>query len=62
MLVLKVNRAFSAGAFWGAMNPGALPQARGEILPRLWRSTHTGASSRLPTAVPRSALRLRPRL
>jgi hypothetical protein len=27
MLVLKVNRAFSAGAFWGAMNPGALPQA-----------------------------------
>jgi hypothetical protein len=31
-----VNRAFSADVLWGSTNPGALPQARAEML-RLWR-------------------------
>ncbi len=39
-VVHKVSRAFSAGIL-GSSNPGALPQAAGEIL-RLWRLTDTG--------------------
>jgi hypothetical protein len=35
----KMNRAFSASAFWGTTNPGAMPQARGER--RAFGANHT---------------------
>jgi hypothetical protein len=36
----KMNRAFSASAFWGTANPGATPQVRGER--RAFGAKHAG--------------------